>query len=74
MRCFTPTPDGKLLYHPKVVKEFKRAISEHQRKVAAGKSRWGKQIAEGSGTQFHTHEHREVHIHHPAPRKASDHE
>jgi hypothetical protein len=76
MRCFKPTPDGKLLYHPKVVKEFKRALSEHERKVAAGKSRWGKQITEGSGMQLHTHEHNEFHnhIHQEGPRKRNDHE
>lgn len=71
MRCFTPTPDGKLLYHQKVVKEFNRALSEHQRKVAAGKSRWGKPI-EGAGPQVHAHEHQELHIHNYAPQKASD--
>jgi hypothetical protein len=58
--CFTPTPDGKLLYHPKMVREYERALSEHQRKVAAGKSRWNKQA---SGPQIQLHEHVEYHHH-----------
>ena len=70
----TPNEEGKLLYHPKVVKEFNRALSEHQRKVAAGKIRWGKQIVESPGLQLHTHEHNEFHLHQDAPRKPSDHE
>lgn len=63
LACFTPTPDGKWLYHPKMVREYERALSEHQRKVAAGRSRWNKPMAEASGPQIHTHEHHEYHLH-----------
>lgn len=62
-RCFTPKPDGKWLYHPKMVREYERALSEHQRKVAAGKRRWDKPMAEGPNLQIHSHEHRHVHQH-----------
>jgi hypothetical protein len=63
MECFTPTSDANLLYHPKMVREYERALSEHQRKVAAGRSRWNKPMTEGSGPQIQTHEHYEYHLH-----------
>src|ERR1700737_1166141 len=68
--CFIPTPDGKLLYHPKMVREYQRALSEHQRKVAGGKSRWGAPVTDVSGPQAHTHQHRELHVHKHVRRSA----
>lgn len=38
---FKQTPDGLWLFHPKAVREYDRACSEHDRKVAAGSKRWG---------------------------------
>jgi uncharacterized protein YdaU (DUF1376 family) len=58
MGCFSSTRDGKWLYHPKMVREYEHALSEHSRKVAAGKSRWNKAV-----TEIHKHEHLEFHHH-----------
>lgn len=58
--CFTTTPDGKFLYHPKMVREYERALSEHRRKVAAGKSRWNKSE---DGPDLHLHQHTHKHLH-----------
>jgi len=45
LRRFHKTTDG-WMYHPKMLKEYKRALVEHERKAAAGLSgnmkRWGK--------------------------------
>jgi hypothetical protein len=40
---FKKTEDGLWLYHPKALREYDRARSEHDRKVAAGSQRWSKQ-------------------------------
>lgn len=72
-QCFTPTTDGTLLYHPKLRREYEHALSGHQRKVAAGKSRWDRATVEPT-VQIHNHEHKEVHTHtHLGPaRNGSD--
>ena len=37
---FKKTPDCLWLYHPKAVREYNRAVSQHERKQAAGVQRW----------------------------------
>ncbi len=67
LQRFKRTDDGQWLYHPKLLREYDRALTEHLRKVQGGRGRWRDAVQEHSSssasgqfkesTSSHNHNH-----------------
>jgi len=57
---FQITEDGKWLFHTKSLREYNRAVAEHERKVAGGLQRWQGDRKHSGSSAPTQHEHRDV--------------